>query len=189
MLWGMGVIGAWGQSWEAAPISDRARELNEQAAVAEGRAAIRLYAQAIRADESNGAAWHGLGMCLLEEGRAEDAYKAFRRLNKLYPDQPMALSALAAAMVRMPGLTRDQLREGLNLAERAANLAPEDGETWYVLSVVRHANGDYERALAAARRARMSDESGDGVSPEVRKLHQQQEVACLDAIAVFSPLD
>ena len=175
--------------WRDAPVPPEAERLNRTADHAPSAAtAVRLYAQSLKLAPSNGPALYGLGRALLDQDRPADALKVFRRLAAQYPGEPDVLEALAAAIARQPDLRRADLAEGRRHAEQAAQLQPERPEAWHVLSILRHLDGDYAAAAEAARRAVELDAQNPS-DPETTALYQQQEIACTDALSVFSPLD
>ena len=181
--------GADESAWRAMPLPPEAAQLNRTAGSAASAAtATRLYAQAIRLCPSNGPALYGLGRALLDQDRAADALKAFRRLDLLFPGDPEILEALAAALARLPEPRRADIAEGLAFAGQAAELRPDAPEAWHLLSVLRHLDGDYAQAAEAARQAVALD-AKNPLDPETTALYQQQETACNDALLVFSPLD
>ncbi len=170
---------------DSLPLPPEAAQLNQAAAVAETPAeAARLYARSIRLFPSNAPALHGLGLALIQTGRPKDALQVLRRLDSLSPGHPDVLIALGTALSRLPDLRRRDIREGLGLAERAANLQPESPHAWHLLSVLRHLDGDYAAAAEAARRA-VELAAGTPALPRF----QQQETLCNLAQSVFSPLD
>lgn len=176
-------------SWRALSLPADAEQLNRTADHAASSAtAARLYAQAIRLVPSNGPALYGLGRALLDQDRAADALKVFRRLDALFPGDPYVFEALAAALARLPDPRRAAVAAGLAFAEQATQLRPDAPEAWHVLSVLRHLDGDYAAAAEVARRAVELDAQTPS-DPETTALYQQQEIACNDAISVFSPLD
>ena len=175
--------------WRDAPLPPDAEQLNRTADNAASSAtAARLYAQSLRLYPSNGPALYGLGRALLDQDRAADALKVFRRLAALFPADPEILEALAAALARLPEPRRAEIAEGLALAEQAIQLPPARPQAWHVLSVLRYLDGDYAAAAEAARRALELDNQNPS-DPETTALYQQQEIACNDALSVFSPLD
>lgn len=181
--------GAGEPGWRERPLPPEAAQLNQDASVAASPVeAARLYAQAIRACPSNGPALYGLGRALLGQDRAADALKVFRRMQALFPDDAAILEALATAIARLPDARRAHLAEGLDFATQATQLQPAAAEAWHVLSILRHLDGDYAAAAEAARTAVALDAQNPS-DPETTALYQQQEIACLDAIQVFSPLD
>ena len=175
--------------WRDAPLPPDAEQLNRTAEnAASSETAARLYAKSIRLCPSNGPALYGLGRTLLDQDRAEDALKVFRRMDALYPADPDVLEALAAALARLPEPRRADIAEGLAFAEQAVQLPPARPQAWHVLSVLRYLDGDYAAAADAARRALELDALAPS-APETTALYQQQEIACNDALSVFSPLD
>ena len=176
-------------SWRDRPLPSDAEQLNRTADNAASSAtAARLYAQSIRLFPSNGPALYGLGRALLDQDRAGDSLKVFRRLDALVPGEPEILEALAAALARLPEPRRADIAEGLAFAERSVLLQPASPPAWHVLSVLRHLDGDYAAAAEAARRAIELDAQNPS-DPETTARYQQQEIACNDALSVFSPLD
>ena len=191
LLFSLALRAAGGESsaWRDMPLPPEAEHLNRTAAAAASSAtATRLYAQALRLCPSNGPALHGLGRALLDQDRAADALKIFRRMDALFPGDPEIFEALAAALARLPDARRADIAEGLAFAEQAAQLRPAAPEAWHVLSVLRHLAGDYAAAAEAARQAVALDAQSPS-DPETTALYQQQETACADALSVFSPLD
>ncbi|NLG34468.1 MAG: tetratricopeptide repeat protein [Lentisphaerae bacterium] len=163
-------------------------QLNREAAAADPAAALRLYVRSLRLAPSNVPALHGLGRILLDQERAAESLKVFRKLDELSPGDPDIRLGLATALSRLPGLRRADVREALDIAGQAVELRPESPAAWHLLSVLRHLNGEYTSAADAARRAVELDAQAP-VHPETTALYQQQENACRNAILVFSPLD
>lgn len=175
--------------WRTMPLPPEAAQLNRTADFAASAAtAAQLYAQSIRLVPTNGPALYGLGRALLDQGRAADGLKVFRRMNTLFPDDASIFEALATALASLPDPRRADIAEGLSFAEQAAQLQPGASEPWHILSILRHLDGDYAAALEAARQAVELD-AQTPVDPETTALYQQQEKACHDALSVFSPLD
>ena len=190
IIWAVaGVTSAAESAWRTVPLPPKAAQLNQEAEVAaDPAAAVALYVQALRACPSNGPALYGLGRALLAQGRAADSLKVLRRMEMLYPDDSAIQEALAAASARLPDPSRADIAAGLAFAERAAQLAPGSAMAFHLLSVLRHLNGDYAAAAAAARQAVALD-ARNPVDLETTAIYQQQETACTDALSVFSPLD
>ena len=175
--------------WRDADLPPEAAQLNRTADHAASAAtAARLYVQSLKLAPDNGPALYGLGRALLDLDRPAEALKVFRRLAKFHPGEADVLEALAAAIARQPDLRRAGVVEGRALADQAAQLQPDRPEAWHVLSVLCHLDGDYVAAAAAARRAVELDAQNPS-DPETTALYQQQEIACTDALSVFSPLD
>lgn len=176
-------------AWRTQPLPPEAERFNREAAAAgDAATAARLYAQSLRACASNGTALYGLGRALLDQDRSPDARLVLRRLAAAFPEEPAAREALAFAVARLPEPRRADIAEGRASAEEAVRLEPEVPATWHLLSVLRHLDGDYPAAAAAARQAVELD-AQQPVDPETTARYQQQETACNDACLVFSPLD
>ncbi len=173
---------------QPAPLPPEVEQLNRQAAAAEPDAALVLYVRSLRLAPSNAPALHGLGRLLLDQDRATDSLKVFRRLDALSPGDPDTRFWLATAISRLPDLRRADVREALDIAEQAIELRPDSPASWHLLSVLRHLDGDYASAADAARRAIELD-AQNPVDSKTTALYQQQEIACNIALLVFSPLD
>ena len=94
-LWALLALPAAG-GWRDASLPPEAAQLNRTADnAASSETAARLYAQSIRLCPSNGPALYGLGRVLLDQDRAADALKVFRRLDALCPADPDVLEAFA----------------------------------------------------------------------------------------------
>ena len=185
---GLGLASATA-GWRDAALPPDAEQLNRTADHAASAAtAARLYVQSLKLAPDNGPALYGLGRALLDEDRPAEALRVFRRLAKLFPGEADVLEALAAAIARQPDLRRADVAEGRALADQAAQLRPDRPEAWHVLSVLCHLDGDYAAAAAAARRAVELDAQNPS-DPETTASYLQQEIACNDALTVFSPLD
>jgi len=150
--------------------------------------AAQNYAKAIRLCPSNGPALFGLGGILLRQSRPADSLKVFHRMNTLFPNDPEIAVAMAITLTRLPDLDRTHLREGIDQLEQVLTSQPGDIEIWYQLSILRHLNGEYATALEAAQQALALD-AEDSIDIETTARYQQQEIACTDALLVFSPLD
>jgi tetratricopeptide (TPR) repeat protein len=151
-------------------------------------AAAKHYAKAIRICPSNGPALFGLGGILLRQNRPADSLKVFRRMNTFFPNDPEVAVAMAITLTRLPDLDRARVREGIDQLKQVMEAQPRDIEVWHQLSILRHLNGDYAAALEAAQQALALD-AEDPIDIETTHRYQQQEIACNDALLVFSPLD
>ncbi len=175
--------------WRSMPLPAESERHTRAAEEADTPAAAsKSYAKAIRLCPSNGPALFGLGGILLRQNRPADSLKIFRRMNTFYPDDPEVAVAMAITLTRLPDLDRTRLREGIGQLEQVLEAQPHDIEVWYQLSILRHLNGDYATALEAAQQALALD-AEDSIDIETTARYQQQEIACTDALFVFSPLD
>ena len=160
----------------------------DASASADPARAARLYGQALRLDPSHETALRGLGRALLDQDRPADSLKVARRLHAIRPDDPDVLLHMATATIRLPEPRRADILEGLAWAETAAHHQPDAPQAWYMLSILRFRNGEYGPAADAARRA-VDLDALRPVAPDLTARYQQQEIACNDALSVFSPLD
>ncbi len=191
VLIGLVVGGAplWAAPAEWPPVPPGIEQLNHSADhAATPAAAAKLYAEALRLHPDNGPALYGLALVLLEQDRVGESLKTLRKLDKLTPNHPDTLAALATATARLPNLRRAQLVAGLDYATRAIELRPDSPAAWHILSVLHHANGDYSAAAEAAIHA-LTLARQQEATPDLIMVHQQQELACFDALAAFSPLE
>jgi Flp pilus assembly protein TadD len=176
-------------AWRTNPLPPEAARLNRTADnAASTETAIRLYGQSLRLYPSNGPALYGLAQTLLEQHRPADAIKVFRRMDALFPDDASIHILLAGAIARLPSPRRANIHQGLDAARRATELQPGSPEAWYVLSILLHLDGDHAQAAHAIRQALLLDADHPS-NPETTALYQLQEIACTDALLVFSPLD
>jgi ADP-heptose:LPS heptosyltransferase len=79
--------------------------------------ALVLYTAAVEADSNNAAAAHNLGVLLAQTGRPAEGEQYARRAVALAPDEPMAVHALAHAL-----MIQGKFREGWTLYEARAAL-------------------------------------------------------------------
>jgi tetratricopeptide (TPR) repeat protein len=63
-------------------------------------AAIALYRQALRADETLSIAWNGLSMALARKGDLEAAVEAAEKLIELEPDDPLSHTNLSRILMQ-----------------------------------------------------------------------------------------
>jgi len=175
--------------WRAMNLPPESKRFTQEAEQADSQMdAARSYAKAIRLCSSNGPALFGLGGILLRQNRPADSLKVFRRMNVFFPNDPEISVAMAITLTRLPDLNRKQLQDGIAQLKRVLTLQPEDTEVWYQLSILHHLNGAYAEAAEAAAQALALD-AETPVDMETTTRYQQQEIACNDALLVFSPLD
>jgi len=177
------------QTPEWPQLSPEVEQLNRTADnAASPAAAAKLYTESLRLQPDNGPALYGLGRALLEQDRAAESLEILRKLDQLTPNHPDTLTAMAAALARQPNLRRAQIAEGLDYATRAVELRSDSPAAWHILSVLHHANGDYAAAAEAAIHS-VALAFQQELDPDLITAYQQQELACFDALAVFSPLE
>lgn len=106
--------------------------------------------RAVDAHPGDGWAWLLLGDALWDTaGPAGERYLAYKRAVELLPDSPLVLARAAQNL-----LSRDQRPEALVLAERAAQLAPWNGEVLSIDALALAAAGHCAEGLSVAKQAR-----------------------------------
>jgi tetratricopeptide (TPR) repeat protein len=106
--------------------------------------------RAVAAHPDDGWAWLLLADALWDaEGPAGERYRAYGRAVELLPDSPLVLGRAARNL-----LSRDERPEALVLAERAAQLAPWNGEVLTIHALALAAAGRCAEGISAANQAR-----------------------------------
>ena len=136
------------RSLEADPASVGALQLlaplvSPQTRLANGRRAVGSH-------PDDGWAWLLLADALWDtEGPATERYRAYQRAVHMLPDSPLVLGRAARNL-----LSRDERPEALVLAERAAQLAPWNGEVLTIHALALAASGRCAEGLSVADQAR-----------------------------------
>jgi Flp pilus assembly protein TadD/mono/diheme cytochrome c family protein len=123
---------------------------------AQGRVhdATREYARALEIDPDYVDAHYNFGLLLQATGKPAEAARHFRRAIAIEPLAPQAYNALAWLLATDPRSTPALRTEAVALAERAVQLTSErDASALDTLAAAYAANGDFDRALAAATQA------------------------------------
>ena len=93
---------------------------------------------------------------------------------------------LAWLFAAVPGRSPEQAREAVDLAERAVELDPDNGNIWYTLALARYRVGDWPAAEAGYRRAlAMLSERPPGppTSAAARSYRDSLEIAASNSLA------
>lgn len=189
LVMGSTALSAAESGWRSMSLPPAAEQLNRAAESAESATeAAKFYAAALQSCPTNGPALFGLGRIYLEQNQPADSLELFRRLDRLFPDDPVVLGAMAAALARWPQARRADIAEGVRLAERATQLAPASPPAWHTLSVLHLANGDIPAAANAASKA-IKLQQNLPADPVTITIYTQQELLCNELLALFSPLD
>src|SRR6185369_2299721 len=125
--------------------------------------AAEEYLQALTLSPRDLEALLGLGRCRLAQARVAEAKEIFRRASALMPGlaQPHSALAVVAEMELNPTAAYREAR-------RATELAPGNGEAWFLFASAAAGIGDVRTARDALERA-----SSLGFSPEgVERLRQ-----------------
>ena len=127
------------------------------------RQAEARYGQILAADPRNSAAFHNLGVLLLQSGKTAQAAASFRAALALTPGLPDALANLADACNTMGNALWRQGRvdEAATQYRAAAEAAPEIAEIWNNLALALLAQDDRQGAVTAILRALALGETPD----------------------------
>src|SRR5271170_775427 len=103
--------------------------------------ALRELQAAIRINPYNAAWFHNMGLVLDELGRFEQAVEAYRKADRLKPDDLETLSRLATDLHRI-----NRLRASLRVLRRISEIDPSH-EPAYCLSILLHGElGEHDQA-------------------------------------------
>lgn len=116
-------------------------------------AAAKDLETVVLVEPKNAEALNWYGYVLLRLGKVEQAIPYLERVLILRPDDPNASTNLGNALLVRPKRTADDTRKAVSLFERAAQQAPNSGDTQYNLGYALARTGQYERAVVSYRRA------------------------------------
>ena len=112
--------------------------------------------KAIVAEPENNAAWHILGMVLVEQGRVDKAEEAVRRSLKLNPELACVWETLAQVLVRS-----DRDSEALTAYATAIGLDADNPDLWRGIGRLYFDSDIYDKAQEAFERALLLDPESD----------------------------
>jgi Flp pilus assembly protein TadD len=133
---------------EAVPV-DRARYADLLLAADRAADAVPVYADIVKEDARNWAAWFRYGTALDEAGRWPEARRALRRAIAIAPDQPALLNYLGYGQIERG----EDVAAATRLLERAHTLASDDASIADSLGWAYHRRGETVRALPLLERA------------------------------------
>jgi len=118
-----------------------------------------LYAEVIRMDPGNGAAYYNTGVVMERQGEIDDACKAYRKALRLRPSFADAHENLGYLL-----LTRGQVAEAISHFEETVRLSPLKVKAWGNLGRAYSRQGAHKRAAECLRRAL-------GLNADMAELH------------------
>jgi len=125
---------------------------------------------------------HSMGMIYMRWGRFAEAIEHIERALSLDPDSAEEKKMLAWLLATAPEPALRSPARALALAEEASRsaLAAEDPEYYHALAAAHAANGNFDAAVATARRAlQVADERGaSGIAADIRRsigLYEQRQ--------------
>jgi tetratricopeptide (TPR) repeat protein len=98
-------------------------------------------------------AWLALGLVLDRTGDREGADEAFNRAGELGRDKALVLNSCAWRLVTDPQPGALALNRAVQMAERAAKLAPQKASFWNTVGVTHYRVGDWKAAIEALKKA------------------------------------
>jgi len=123
--------------------------------------AIACYRKAIELDPKQINAHFHLGTALNGQGKVDEAIAAYRKAIELNPDEAQYYNHLAWILGTCPAAQfRDSKRAG-ELAQKAVELAPQEGAFWNTLGVAQYQGGDWKAAIAALEKSMQLRQGGD----------------------------
>jgi tetratricopeptide (TPR) repeat protein len=113
---------------------------------------------------------NGLAKIYGDVGRHADALKLHKKTlaqsqAMLGPDHPVTLASMnhvAWDLATLPDPRLREPQEAIELAKRAVESAPNDGNFWNTLGVANYRTGDWKAAVAALEKSIELREGGDG---------------------------
>jgi tetratricopeptide (TPR) repeat protein len=132
--------------------------LERQGKLSEAEAALR---EAIRLQPGIADVHRDLGWVLARQGNFGEAEAAYREAIRLQPDNALAHHYLAWLLATSADPRRRNPQEAVASAERAVELAPQDGGCLNTLGAARYRAGDYRGAVTALEKAMGFRDGGD----------------------------
>jgi membrane associated rhomboid family serine protease len=131
-------------------------------ALEEGRneEAARLYQEAVKLSHDNEAYWFNLGVARERLGQYEASLVAFKRALELEPMSPNCREAVLGVtrQAAYQAQTSQRWDEAIRLYHEAIVIAPDDGISWFNLSVALAAAGRTDEAEQARSHAKLLPE-------------------------------
>jgi serine/threonine protein kinase/Flp pilus assembly protein TadD len=94
-----------------------------------------------------------LAILLAANGRPHEAEKAYRKLLELAPQHAAGHNNLAWLLATYPDVKIRDPKRAVELARRAAELTPKEGNHWNTLGVAYYRAGDWKAAVEALRKS------------------------------------
>jgi tetratricopeptide (TPR) repeat protein/serine/threonine protein kinase len=110
--------------------------------------AIAYYQEAIRLDKNHASSHENLGERLYHNGRWAEADGSYRKALHLAPNGASINSNFAWFRANCPDAKFRNIPEAVQLAQRATELDPKNGEMWLALGVARYRAGQFQEAVS-----------------------------------------
>lgn len=140
------------------PDTERTVEVTLRLADAELRsgrfaAALSSFRSALEAEPGNATAGRGISLTLLQQGRAPESLQVLEALLVQHPDDYTVLNNAAWLYATSTNRADRRPARAVDLAREALLRAPQDHHVWSTLAEAHYAQGDFSRAVRAAREA------------------------------------
>lgn len=122
---------------------------------------------------------NNLGVALLEQFNHKDAAESFRRALSFDPNLKIAQINLAIALFNIP-----EYDEALREATKAAEIAPDSPQPFYILGLIARSQNRAEEAVAAFQKVLAFDRQDVGANVNLGQIYIQQRKYS-EAVAVF----
>lgn len=116
-------------------------------------AALATFRAALDAEPGNVSAGRGLSLTLLQQGRAPESLQVLEALLARHPDDYIVMNNAAWLYATSTNRIDRRPARAVELAREALLRAPQDHHVWSTLAEAHYAQGDFTRAVRAAREA------------------------------------
>jgi tetratricopeptide (TPR) repeat protein len=123
--------------------------------------AIAEYRQVIKLKPDYAAAHYNLFLALQRQGKIGEAIVAFEKVIELEPKHALRLNELAWLLATCPEAKYRDPKWAVELAKRAVELKPQEGNYWNTLGVAHYRAGSWKDAVAGLDRSMALRKGGD----------------------------
>jgi tetratricopeptide (TPR) repeat protein len=141
--------------WAARDANQEARHLtvSTQVTQAQRNEAALLAERAVKLAPREPDYWTTFGLACQKLNDHNRAGTAFKKAAELAPGDPVACNNLAWLLATRPESAQREPRRAVELARKALELAPKDGDYWNTLGVALYRAGEYKEAVAALEKS------------------------------------
>jgi tetratricopeptide (TPR) repeat protein len=123
--------------------------------------AVADYSKALELKPDLPQIWNNRGIAYCALSQWANAISDFSKVSELTPGSPSALNQLAWLLATCPEVTLRSPTRAIELAEKAVELAPEQGMYWNTLGAAHYRAGDWKVALSALEHSMKLRRGGD----------------------------
>ena len=122
---------------------------------AEGRldAAITAFEKAIAFDPKSAPAHYNLGNALSVQGKLDESIACYRQAIELNPKNALSHNGLAWLLATCPDPKFRDPKRAVELAQKAVELAPNEGGLWNTLGIARYRAGEWKDGIDALKKS------------------------------------